>query len=77
MDGSQPNKAFQFQQDEGLVIRVARTLDDLQKVMMVRALVYMVEQNCPYDEEYDGNDFAGATHVNMSPRRRPGSRAAS
>ena len=63
MDGSQPNKAFQFQQDEGLVIRVARTLDDLQKVMMVRALVYMVEQNCPYDEEYDGNDFAGATHV--------------
>ncbi len=45
-----------------LSVRVARTLEDLQKVMVVRALVYMNEQDCPYEEEYDGNDFAGATH---------------
>ncbi len=44
-------------------VRVARTLDDLQKISVVRALVYMSEQDCPYDEEFDGNDFAGATHV--------------
>ncbi|XBQ15459.1 MAG: GNAT family N-acetyltransferase [Oceanicaulis sp.] len=44
-------------------VRVARTLDDLQRVAVVRALVYMSEQDCPYEEEYDGNDFAGATHL--------------
>jgi len=46
-----------------LRVRVARSLDDLQKVMVVRALVYMHEQDCPYEEEYDGNDFSGATHL--------------
>lgn len=44
-------------------VRIARTLDDLQRVSVVRALVYMNEQDCPYDEEFDGNDFAGATHM--------------
>ncbi|MGJ3232964.1 MAG: GNAT family N-acetyltransferase [Oceanicaulis sp.] len=46
-----------------LKVRVARSLEDLQKVMVVRSLVYMQEQDCPYEEEYDGNDFAGATHL--------------
>lgn len=46
-----------------LEIVVARTLDDLMQVMTVRTLVYISEQRCPYDEEYDGNDFAGATHL--------------
>jgi predicted GNAT family N-acyltransferase len=32
-------------------------------VMAVRTLVYMGEQGCPYDEEYDGNDLTGATHL--------------
>lgn len=49
--------------DPPLKVRVARTLDDLQKISVVRALVYMNEQDCPYDEEFDGNDFAGATHL--------------
>jgi predicted GNAT family N-acyltransferase len=43
--------------------RVARTLDDLMQVMAVRNLVYIAEQGCPYSEEFDGNDFAGATHL--------------
>ena len=46
-----------------LTVKVARTLDDLLQVMAVRTLVYMGEQQCPFDEEYDGNDFAGATHL--------------
>jgi len=46
-----------------VVIRVARTMDDLQRISVVRALVYMAEQDCPYDEEFDGNDLAGATHL--------------
>jgi predicted GNAT family N-acyltransferase len=50
--------------DEGeLVVSVCRTLDDIMRAIAVRALVYMGEQACPYEEEYDGNDFAGATHL--------------
>jgi predicted GNAT family N-acyltransferase len=44
-------------------VSVARTLNDMAQVMAVRTLVYMGEQICPYDEEFDGNDFAGATHL--------------
>lgn len=50
--------------DEGLLeVAVCRTLDDLMQAMTVRSLVYLGEQACPYGEEYDGNDFAGATHL--------------
>lgn len=44
-------------------VMVARSLDDLMQVSVVRALVYMSEQDCPFAEEFDGNDFAGATHL--------------
>ena len=44
-------------------VSVARTLNDIAQVMAVRTLVYMGEQACPFDEEFDGNDFAGATHL--------------
>ncbi len=50
--------------DEGeLTVSVCRTLDDIMQAVAVRALVYMGEQACPYEEEYDGNDFSGATHL--------------
>ncbi|MEE2877472.1 MAG: GNAT family N-acetyltransferase [Pseudomonadota bacterium] len=45
-----------FEQTE---VQVARTLDDLQKVFAIRAAVFLAEQDCPYDEEYDGNDLSG------------------
>jgi predicted GNAT family N-acyltransferase len=41
----------------------ARSLDDLMRVMCIRSTVFMGEQTCPYDEEFDGNDFVGATHI--------------
>lgn len=44
-------------------IHIARTLEDLMQVTALRSIVYVGEQNCPYDEEFDGNDFAGATHL--------------
>lgn len=50
---------------------VARTLDDLMQVMTIRSLVYIAEQQCPYDEEYDGNDFCGATHLILRRGREP------
>ena len=43
-------------------ISMARTLDDYQKAMAIRALTYLGEQDCPYEEEYDGNDLC-ASHV--------------
>jgi predicted GNAT family N-acyltransferase len=44
-------------------VDVARTLPEVMEALAVRAIVYMGEQQCPYEEEYDGNDFAGATHL--------------
>jgi predicted GNAT family N-acyltransferase len=58
MDGSRMDDF-----DAPLTVRVARTMDDLQRISVVRALVYMSEQACPYEEEFDGNDLAGATHI--------------
>ena len=44
-------------------VSVAHTVDDLLQAVAIRAAVYMAEQDCPYAEEFDGNDFAGATHL--------------
>ncbi len=43
-------------------ITVARSFDDLMRVAAIRNAVYIGEQECPYDEEYDGNDLS-ATHL--------------
>ena len=47
---------------EQFPIEMVRTLDAFQKVVAVRSMVYMAEQDCPYEEEFDGNDLC-ATHV--------------
>ncbi|MGU3662734.1 GNAT family N-acetyltransferase [Methylobacterium sp. A49B] len=46
----------------GLSVAVARTFEDLSRVIALRAAVYMAEQACPYEEEFDGNDLS-ATHL--------------
>jgi predicted GNAT family N-acyltransferase len=43
-----------------LTTRVSRTIEDIMKVFSIRAATYMNEQACPYDEEFDGNDFCAA-----------------
>jgi predicted GNAT family N-acyltransferase len=43
-------------------ITVARTFEDMMRVASIRNVVYMGEQECPYFEEYDGNDLS-ATHL--------------
>jgi predicted GNAT family N-acyltransferase len=45
-----------------ITVTVARTFDDLTRIAAIRGAVYIGEQECPYDEEYDGNDLA-ATHL--------------
>ncbi len=37
-------------------VRIARGFDDIAMVYAIRAAVYLAEQNCPYHEEFDGND---------------------
>lgn len=43
-------------------VTIARTLEDMLRVISIRNAVYIGEQECPYEEEYDGNDLA-ATHL--------------
>ena len=43
-------------------VAIARTLEDMMRVMTIRGAVYIAEQGCPYEEEFDGNDFS-ATHL--------------
>jgi len=43
-------------------VRVARTIDDFMRAVVIRGAVFIGEQKCPYDEEFDGNDFT-ATHL--------------
>jgi predicted GNAT family N-acyltransferase len=43
-------------------VTIARTFEDLMRVVSVRSAVYIGEQECPYEEEFDGNDLA-ATHL--------------
>ena len=47
---------------KALSVKVARSFDDLARAVAIRGAVYIGEQECPYAEEFDGNDFS-ATHV--------------
>ena len=40
-------------------VTVARSLEDFARVISVRSAVYVGEQQCPYPEEFDGNDLTG------------------
>lgn len=42
---------------------VVRSLDELFAAYAIRARAFMEEQSCPHEEEFDGNDLAGATHL--------------
>ena len=43
-------------------IRIVQTLSAFMQVIAIRAAVFVAEQACPYEEEFDGNDFC-ATHL--------------
>lgn len=45
-----------------LEVTTAKSMNDIMRVTSIRAAVYMAEQDCPYEEEFDGNDFC-ATHL--------------
>jgi predicted GNAT family N-acyltransferase len=43
-------------------VTIARTFEDLARVIAVRSAVYIGQQECPFEEEFDGNDLC-ATHL--------------
>lgn len=45
-----------------LSFRVARGIEDILQVYAVRSIVFVNDQQCPFAEEFDGNDFA-STHI--------------
>ncbi len=45
-----------------ITVAVARTFEDLTRVISMRSAVFLSEQECPYEEEFDGNDLS-ATHL--------------
>jgi len=50
------------QKSNEIRISVVRDLNEYMKVVAIRSAVFLAEQDCPYDEEYDGNDLC-ATHL--------------
>ncbi|HEY3799748.1 MAG TPA: GNAT family N-acetyltransferase [Caulobacteraceae bacterium] len=54
-----------------ITVTAVQSLDQMMQVMAVRSVVYMGEQVCPFDEEFDGNDFNGATHLVARVGREP------
>jgi predicted GNAT family N-acyltransferase len=50
-------------QDTGTSIRIARNVQDLMIVAAIRSAVYLAEQDCPFAEEFDGNDLVAAHFI--------------
>jgi predicted GNAT family N-acyltransferase len=50
------NHSSRFESNRRCSVQIARGFDDIAKVYAIRAAVFLAEQDCPYDEEFDGND---------------------
>jgi predicted GNAT family N-acyltransferase len=44
--------------NDDLRIEMVRDLNDFMKVVAIRASVFLAEQDCPYEEEFDNNDLS-------------------
>src|SRR5438552_5414018 len=44
-------------------IQIARDPNDLMLVTAIRSAVYLAEQDCPFEEEFDGNDMVAAHFI--------------
>jgi len=53
---------LQVKRQKQVNVKVVQGMDDLMKVMVVRAAVFLGEEDCDYDVEFDGNDHS-ATHL--------------
>jgi predicted GNAT family N-acyltransferase len=44
--------------DDDISITVVRSIEDYMRVVSIRSATFIAEQDCPYGEEFDGNDFS-------------------
>jgi predicted GNAT family N-acyltransferase len=59
-----------IEEDDGVSITVVRSIEDFMRVVSIRSATFVAEQDCPYDEEFDGNDFC-ASHLLSYVGREP------
>jgi predicted GNAT family N-acyltransferase len=50
-------------EQRAISIRIARDPNDLMLVTAIRSAVYLAEQDCPIEEEFDGNDLVAAHFI--------------
>jgi predicted GNAT family N-acyltransferase len=50
------------ERDDDISIAVVRSIEDFMRVVTIRSATFIAEQDCPYEEEFDGNDFS-ASHL--------------
>lgn len=56
-------RAMDASDEKKVTIKIARTINDLMMVTSIRSAVYLAEQDCPYEEEFDGNDLVAAHFI--------------
>jgi predicted GNAT family N-acyltransferase len=61
-DRSNDVAATKLASQDPVTVRVVRSMDEMMRVIAIRGAIYMGEQSCPFEEEFDGNDFS-ATHL--------------
>jgi predicted GNAT family N-acyltransferase len=62
MHGTRP--PFSRKAESRLIsVRIARDPNDLMLVTAIRSAVYLAEQDCPIEEEFDGNDLVAAHFI--------------
>ena len=52
------------EEDDDITITVVRSIEDFMRVVSIRSATFVAEQDCPYDEEFDGNDFSAGHLLN-------------
>src|ERR1043165_7190174 len=56
-------REFRKSSSKAITIRIARDPNDLMTVFAVRSAVYLAEQDCPMEEEFDGKDLVAAHFI--------------
>jgi predicted GNAT family N-acyltransferase len=55
----------------GLIIKIVENEEERLKAMLVRAIVYMHEQQCPFSEEFDLNDHTSTQIIGLGKDAEP------
>jgi predicted GNAT family N-acyltransferase len=70
LDRSDDVPAAKVPYRDSVSVRVVQSMEEMARVIAIRGAVYLGEQHCPFEEEFDGNDFS-ATHLVCHKGREP------